>query len=71
MKLKVYLKKLNKLTQKNPEYLNLDVIYSIDDEGNGFNEVLESQIFNVLHFDKKDYYDQIKEGKKPNAICIN
>lgn len=39
MKLKEYLKNLNEQVAKDPSLLELDLIYSSDDEGNHFNRV--------------------------------
>ena len=39
MKLREYIENLNKLATEHPEYLDLDVIYASDDEGNYYNEV--------------------------------
>jgi len=39
MKVKEYLEALNKLVNDNPGALELDLITSIDDEGNGYNLV--------------------------------
>jgi hypothetical protein len=39
LKLKEYVDNLVKLLKDNPEYASLDVVYSRDDEGNGFDKV--------------------------------
>lgn len=38
MKLREYIEQLQKFAEMNPETLDMDVIYSRDDEGNGFQE---------------------------------
>ena len=40
MKLNEYLQLLNEMTESNPEILDYDVITAIDEEGNGYNEVV-------------------------------
>jgi hypothetical protein len=39
MKLKEYIKKIEILIKENPEALECDLVYSIDDEGNCYNKV--------------------------------
>jgi len=39
LKLKEYVDNLVKILENNPEYGELDVVYSKDDEGNGFQKV--------------------------------
>jgi len=74
MKLKEFIDNLNKLIADDPEVLNLDVIFSIDDEGNGFNHINFSPSIGV--FDDEGNGDFIDEPgnhdkKDINAICIN
>jgi len=84
MKLKEYIENLNKFAKDNPEALDLTVISSKDDEGNGFNEVYVGLA--VGCFDEEDggYFTSKKEleeeyGEDPeewgineiNAVCIN
>lgn len=40
--LKEYLKELNKLVETYPNILNFPIVYSIDDEGNQYNKVINS-----------------------------
>jgi hypothetical protein len=50
----------------NPETLDMDVIYSRDDEGNGFQEVHYSPskgFYEDMEFEESDYL--------VNAVCIN
>lgn len=76
MKLKEYLNNLNKLVKNNPELLDYTVVYSKDDEGNGFNEIyydatigkFDEDEFLELGYDMEEY---IIEEKDCNAICIN
>lgn len=76
MKLKEYLDNLNKMVKDNPELLEMNVIYSRDDEGNGFQEVYFTPTLGI--FKDGEFYsneaDFEEYGLKPddkNAICIN
>ena len=66
MKLREYIEQLQNFAEANPETLDMDVIYSRDDEGNGFQEV---------HYapSKGTYEDmEIEESDEDvNAVCIN
>ena len=66
MTLKDYIEQLQKFAETNPETLDMDVIYSRDDEGNGFQH---------LHYaPSKGYYEdmEFEEGDEDvNAVCIN
>lgn len=68
MKLKDYLKHLQELVEEHPEMLEYDVVYSSDDEGNDFKEVIYLPSTGTF----KDGEWRHKEADvKPNAICIN
>ncbi len=56
MKLRDYLNDLHKKVKADPEILNMEVFYSIDDEGNDFKPVF--------------YNAGIMEDKE-NSICLN
>lgn len=69
MKLKDYISELNKLVEANPDILELDVIYSVDDEGNEFDYVSYPPSLGMYEdgsFDSDHY-----SGEEINAICIN
>lgn len=74
MKLKEYLENLQELVKTNPETLEMDVVYSKDAEGNGFDKIYDGPSIGVYHdrefipLDSEDY-----EYKKTEirAICIN
>ena len=73
MKLKQYLKELNKLIKDNPEALNMEVVYSIDDEGNGFQKVEFAPGLGNFEGRYKGEFttkDELRD-EKINAICIN
>ena len=75
MKLKEYIENLNLLIAENPEYAELDVIYSADDEGNQYFPVIYEP---TIGFHQKgefycphEFEDFDLADKKPNSICIN
>lgn len=77
MKFEIYLKALNELAEKRPETKQMEVVYSFDDEGNGF------QIVNydgaIGYFDSEYRGDFTPENQfdkegitgAANAVCIN
>lgn len=69
MTLKEYLYKLNKLVEENKELLDMDVIYSIDDEGNGFRYVIMNP--EGVHLLEDDMELEPVEDHGINAVCIN
>jgi len=66
MKLKTYIRFLKQLIDNNPGSKNMDVIYSIDEEGNEFKEVSFPPSIGKY---KKESFNP--ESRNPNAICIN
>ena len=62
MKLKDYAKKLAALAAKHP---NANVVYSKDDEGNQFNEVIYEPTAGTFED------DNFEKSDKVNAVCIN
>jgi hypothetical protein len=74
MKLREFLANLNEFVAKNPESLELDVITSKDDEGNGFNAVVYTPALgNYEDHDFRTKSDIEEEGDiaQINAVCIN
>ena len=74
MKLKTYIKNLQKLIKENPDALGYDVVYSKDDEGNGFQKVqFDPSIgeFSGREFDQEEDGDEWLQEHSRNAICIN
>ncbi len=79
MKLKEFIKNLHELVAQNQEALEFEVVYSRDDEGNGYQEVwckpelaqfdAEDQEFVAeSHYkEEPEYYEEYK----PNSVCIN
>ena len=72
MTLKHYAKCLNTLLEKHPEYAELPVIYSADDEGNHYHQVYFTPGVMTVDNPESDYPEPVNsEILKPNAICIN
>lgn len=75
MTLKEYIKGLEKFAEENPDTLEMQVITSKDDEGNGFNPVYYSPgkgIFEDREFiSSKQYEDMEREESETNAVCVN
>ena len=66
MTVKEYLDKLQKLVEEHPEYLELKVVYSKDDEGNQFKPVIYDP--SAGFYQRREFNS---ESKEKNAICIN
>lgn len=75
MKLKEFLENLNNLVKEDPKSLDLEVIYSIDDEGNAFRSVYFEPTKGRFDSDEFLSGDQLEERDRDeseiNAICIN
>jgi hypothetical protein len=75
MKLNKFLENLNELVKTNPEFLELEVITSKDDEGNGYDKVYYSPSignFDDYEFKQEVEFDDYELTKKDiNAICVN
>jgi hypothetical protein len=76
MKFGQYLDQLKQLARKDKSILQLDVVYSTDDEGNGFSGIYYSPTIGVYdgdyEFDGFDPDDtESSKGKTANAVCIN
>jgi hypothetical protein len=74
MLLKEYIENLQKIVERNPEYENLEVVYSVDDEGNGYGGINYTPTLgfwneddNFISADSEDF----NEGDPINVICIN
>jgi hypothetical protein len=81
MKFKEYLKELIDFAEKNPSSLEMDVIYSRDDEGNGYQLVNDGAPAMGMFADEGEFYIEedeeylVEEGMiekfEFNAIIIN
>lgn len=67
MKLKEYLKEINKLVEKNPDLLEREIVYSKDDESNGYQKVLYTPTTGTMH--DNEFYEDSDDDEK--VICIN
>ena len=63
-----YLAHLNEMAEKHPRLLELDVITSKDDEGNGYNKVFYHPSAVIYSEDTVDDTDNINDV---NAVCLN
>lgn len=61
--------KLNMILNENPNYANLNVIYSIDDEGNEFRQVFCVPSLGI--FEDGEFNSEDISNEDINAICIN
>jgi len=66
MKFKDYLERLNAMAKATPALLDCDVIYSIDDEGNAFNEV--HYYAGTGNYDGREFEPDLEPV---NAIVLN
>ena len=80
MTLKEYIEKLQNLAKEYPTSLNMEVVYSADDEGNAYRKIMfEPSLFQFE--DMSTYYledvGSYEEGSDEialedcNAVCIN
>lgn len=67
MKLKNFMENLNELIKDNPMVLELDVITSIDDEGNGFNHVTYEPTIGC--FLEGEEFKQYEPEDESDEIC--
>jgi len=75
MTLKEYIEQLQKFVEMNPETLDMDVIYSRDDEGNGFGQVHYAPskgFYEDMEFIASDQLeDYERDTTDINSVCIN
>lgn len=86
MKFKTFLENLVKISKERPESLEMDVVTSADDEGNGFNLISFPPSFGRYDIQGRDFYpedddddgygvvfydDDDDEVGEINAICVN
>lgn len=67
MKLKEFIKNLDKFVKENPKALDLDVVTSIDDEWNWYNRIYYEPSVGIL--DDLDFMESKVECA--NSVCIN
>ena len=74
MKLKQYIKNLQKFVKENPDAADYEVIYAKDSEGNGYNPVTYDPSLGSYadrDFVQDDGTKEFKEEFEVNAVCIN
>lgn len=82
MKLREYIQNLNEFASKHPDYMDLDVIYASDEEGNNYDRLYNEPTPMFKHNDENDDYyseyyveeefqEEFDGDFKPNVICIN
>ncbi len=76
MKLKEYLKGIHNAVKKIPNWEELEVIISSDDEGNSYSEVYFSPTIGFFDKEDKEFYSEEserwgEEELESNSICIN
>lgn len=75
MTLKEFIENLNEFVKENPETLDMQVITSKDDEGNGFNLVHYTPskgIYEDREFiSSEQYEDYERDDSETNAVCVN
>lgn len=75
MTLKEFMEGLNTFAKKNPDALDLQVVASKDDEGNGYNPIIyppTKGIYEDREFLPVDEYDDWgHDESETNAVCVN
>ena len=66
MKFSKFVEHVTKTIREHPESSDYEVIYSIDEEGNGYKRVFYHPT--LMCYDKND--EMVKPGEN-NAVCIN
>lgn len=66
MTLREYRETLNNFIKENPKALDMEVIYSQDDEGNAFYPVIYTPCLK-----RYNGYGEIADDENPNTVCIN
>lgn len=75
MTLKEFMENLNEFIKENPETLEMEVVTSKDDEGNGYNRVYYTpskgmyEDGDFISFDSLEDYG--KDEDEINAVCLN
>ena len=75
MTLREYIDGLKKFAEENPDTLEMQVVTSKDDEGNGYNPVYYSPskgIFEDRDFTSAEQYkNSERDENETNAVCVN
>ena len=77
MKLSEYINQLQEFIKENPETTEFKVCYSIDDEGNGYNDVYYTPTIGYrgedgefISLSDTEWFEE-NEDAVPNSVCIN
>lgn len=68
MKLSTYIEKLQALLDENGD---LSIIYSKDDEGNGYNTVNYSPSLMRYDEEEREAYGETEDEDLPLVVCVN
>ncbi len=68
--IKEYLANLQKAVKENPELLECTAIFATDPEGN-YHYTVHYHPTPGKWSNDDGFQDKLKEGEKPNAVCIN
>lgn len=76
MKFKDFIKNITDFSIEHPKTLNMQVVYSCDDEGTKFNPVFCSPSKGIYYnegdfIDFESYEDYQRDESETNAVCIN
>ena len=75
MKLKEFINGLILFGKENPEALEMDIVTSKDDEGNGYNPVYFTPTIGIYEDDdfisKDQFEDHGREDDEANTVCVN
>jgi len=81
MILKEFIDNLNEFVEENPKALNMQVVTSKDDEGNGYNQICDTPSVGNFDEDEKEFKskEQINDPENEyetdwyplNSVCIN
>lgn len=71
MKLKKYLDFLNKEVENNPELLEMELVYAMDDEGIDFRTIDHAPTIGVFKNGVFEDLDSTHSKEQLNALCIN
>ncbi|MGB2185090.1 MAG: hypothetical protein ACPH5P_00275 [Akkermansiaceae bacterium] len=69
MKLTAYIAALNEIAHSHPNALLMDVVYSVDEEGNRFQPV--HYVPSVGYYEDGEFFYHMSIQKPSNAVCVN
>jgi hypothetical protein len=69
MTLEEYMRALRKLVKQNPKAKKFKIVYSIDDEGNGFDDVKFGPTMGIT--DRFNDFKANIDQDKSDTVCVN